>query len=449
MTSNAIQKFQYQPPQAFGSNEEVNAIIERMEALLPIDLGASPEASLVKALNNSYLRAAQLSVFYRLIPGTDVHIIRFGKTFSVDIGVEAWKKAADRYCSHHRITFHAHYEALSLEEIKARRGKDWTPQDVGYVCYLWRSDKAEVYKIFGGNNPKEALTKGYGHWAEKARWDNNKKEWYSDTIPVQRTKEDVARRRALKAALKAEFSLDSLLAAAPDEVSQALTYLNTEAETAKISPIIQRPEVILDENGFVVTSPRSQPEEPPYDEYDYDDVIDAEAEIVEEPEATLEEAFDPAIVKEYLAVSKSLTGMASTLRDWSRRMHNESQGEAHLIQYRILVGEVEKLIGKDNHHYLFGVLLGRAVHSENRPGEKFVRLLLSQIQEEVNVLGDDGKPTKDKKGRNVKEVNSSYNQKTVEAIRETWRQANPQPALATEITETKPGTEGGQLDIPF
>lgn len=471
--TNAIQKFQFEAPKSFGSNEELSAIIERMKALIPVEVNAD---DLVKAknLDNSYLKAAQLAVFYRLIPSIDIHIIPFGSNFSVDIGVAGWQKAADRFCSLHRITYHAHYEAMTEQELKARRGQDYTPEDVGAICYLWRSDKASAYAIFGGDNPKEALTKGYGSWAKKARFDKYKKEWYPDSIPVQRTKEDVARRRSLKAALKAEFSLDSLLAAAPNEITEALTYLDSDAKSAmRVSAITQRPEVVLDDDGFVVTpstipkrDPNQEEEEP--DDYDYDGgVIVGEANFLDndpgEPEEDEEEGDYPEeedegedfedieIVKEYRVVAETLTGSAATLRDWSRKQHQESQGAAYMIAYRILVGEVEKLIGKDNHHFLFGVLLGRHVSSKNTPGEKFVRFLLAFLQEEIDVIGPDSQPVKDEKGKKLKSPNPSYNVKTVEAIKETWRQANPQPSLAAALpSKEKPSEpEGLQAEIPF
>lgn len=450
--ANAITRFTTQPPASFGSNEELNAIIERMEALIPIELTDQERKNLpdkVRNLNNSYLKAAQLSVFYRLIPGVDIHILPFGSNYSVDVGVEAWKKAADRYCSLHGISYHAVYEEMDPEELKRRRGANYTSEDVGYICYLWRSDKAAVYEIFGA---KEAITKGYGHWAKKAKQVNNV--WKEDQIPVQRTKHDVARRRALKAALKSEFSLDSLLAAAPNEVAEGLKWLDKDASRSlEDREPMQKKETIITEEGFIVEEPTIVKRDPNREEEEgsWEDGVwgDLEPEEPEEEDdnghwedAPLEEDMigDPELAAEYREIGEKLEGQALTLLEWSRKQNAESNGPADVLQYRILVGEVDKIIGRYHHNLLFGVLLGREVHSDNPPGEKFVRYLLHFIQKEVPVKGDDGKSIKE--GKKVKKQdNPGYRETFVEAIKVAWEQIG-QPPLP-------PTTEPSQDLLPF
>lgn len=440
----SIFKLEHQPPAAFGTNEELNAIIERMAALMPIELSAGDKMDrvVVQNLDNAYLKGAQLSVFYRLIPSVDIHIIRFGKAFAVDCGVSSWQKAADRYCALHNIAFHAIYEEMTPDEVKIRRGSSlYDVEDVAYRCYIWRSDKQQVYDLFGG---KSAMTCGFGSWVKKARYNQNKQTWEPDNIPVQRTKDDVARRRALKAALKMEFSLDSLLAAAPNEVREQLAYLDMDAkaELRRTAPVeVIRPEVT--EDGFIVTAGTPQKAQAPSqpvqgqgyaDDEDFglwvetDDPGEAEDEPGDNDEIWTETVVnqtvqpEPEDLAKYRRIAEKLTGAALTLRDWSRQYHADSQGEADLTPYRVLVGELEALVGKGNHRLLLGVLLGRMTNSDSRPGEKFVNFLTKFLTAELTVKDAEGKSVKGPNKRVLKEPNPVYSEKFHQAVLETWAQ---------------------------
>lgn len=472
--STAIKPFKYQPPAAFGSSEEINGIIERMEALVPVTLtdGDRRDTALVKSLDNAYLKAAQLSAFYRLIPGIDVHLIRFGKAFVVDTGVAAWQKAADRYCAQHGITYHAYYEEMSQEELQARRADLYSPQDAGSICYIWRSDKVQVYSMFGG---KDALTQGRGHWAIKAKWNKFDKVWESDQIPAQRTKQDVAKRRALKAALKAEFSLDSLLAAAPNEVREQLAWLDKDAKrTTQDQQVMQRQPVDVDEDGFVITNqqgasyrvdkegnatpideagyrmvgtPLDQDEDfdGPEDEGSWREMDEEEPDDPWDGEQAPEDAHVSSDPESYTILrthAERLTGAAKTLLEWSRQYNADSKGEASKDSYWALSKVIDTLIGPKNHNLLFGVLLGRPINSDSRPGEKFTRYLLEFSLDKLPQLNEDGSKVKTAKGRIVYNRNPRYSQKFVDAIFETWRQID-------EDNAASPLTDLGQIDIPF
>lgn len=272
--TNAIEKHE-DAPLAFGSRAELDALARRIQTMLPSaklqewqlkNQKTREEAE--RNLQDNLYRAAQLCAFYRLVPGEDVHLIPFGNGWAVDMGIETWKKAADRYCSLHGITYHLHVTEMPADELKERRGDLYADQDVGAICYLWRSDKQPVYEIFGA---EKSMTKGYGTWAQKTRYDKYKKEWQPDGIPVQRSKMDVAERRAMKMALKREFSLDSLLAATPEEFQSN----------------VQAAELTVRNHGRNTALPTAQPRGnmddelddlwPKHDEPDVDDgVVDAE-----------------------------------------------------------------------------------------------------------------------------------------------------------------------------
>jgi hypothetical protein len=450
MNNTAITKFKFEAPKAFGSNAELNAIIERMAALCPVKLDdwqlGQPE--IVKNLDNAYLKAAQLSVFYRLVPGVDVYILPFGNAFAVDLGISSWQKAADRYASKAGITYHVIHEELSQAEIKDRRGeKLYTPQDVGYRAYLWRNDKSQVYEMFGG---KQAMTQGVGLWVERARYNNKKNVWEPDTIPAQRSKQDVAKRRATKAVLKAEFSLDSLLAAAPNEIAEQLQYLDMDAKAElRRTAIMQRPSLEVDEDGMIVAPSQrigdvisveedgsrrmSYIFENAADEFDDESKEEwGEWEEGDHPNSSDElpahmaslfdkdETAQPGLDPRYKEMAEALTGGALTLLEWGKTKHADSQSESTLVDYRILAGEIDKLIGKHNHNLLLSVLLGFPISSQARPGDKFVRFLLAFIRETLPQLDENGQSKKDAKGRVYKNPNPQYNVKFVDAIKDAW-----------------------------
>lgn len=368
-------------PAAFGSRDEIEAIAKRIGVMLPsahLSDWQSKQANrseLQKRLDESIYRAAQLSVFYRLVPGEDVHVIPFGDSWAVDMGIETWKKAADRYCSLHGITYHIHTEEMSEDELRQRRGANFDAGDAGMVAYLWRSDKKDAYEIFGA---KQSMSRAYGVWAVKAKL--VKGEWKPDNIPTQRSKQDVAKRRAMKAVLKLEFSLDSLLAATPAEISrnaQDLEFgIRAEERRTSLPP---RRTVEVDDDGLIVV--QSTPRQPIQDvefvvaqEPDIDDML--------ESPVTAQESRSDAI--DYAALASSLTGREASFVTWARTAHQNSSGASTLAQYRLLVGTLNRIVGAQGaHHLLLGVMLGRAVDSDNRPGIAFAGKLLEWLLPET------------------------------------------------------------------
>lgn len=373
----------YNAPAAFGSNEEINAIVERMEVLFPnvtlSDWQLKPEnrAEAERDLRNAYFKAAQIAVFYQLVPGIDIHIMTRGGKFIVDIGLESWRKAADRQCAMMRISYHIHTELMTPEEVKARRGANYMPGDVGATATLWRSDKEGAYARFG----EDSMTKASGAWVEKASWNKYTKEWTPDTIPNQRTKQDVAERRAIRAVLKKEFSLDSLLAATPAEIQQNLRYLEKDIrhkEEYRAVPDTRRTEV--DENGFIVIEPTPRPtvHDVEFVVADEDDMPEPDVDeiVIEQPQG---DATDKGV--DYSALVKKLSGTAASFASWTKSKHLASNGPASVEQYRFLVGLLNGITGdKQSYRDLLGVMTGRYVNSEDRPGVAMVAKLLEWLR---------------------------------------------------------------------
>lgn len=386
--NNAPLALRADAPAAFGSRDEIKAIADRISVMLPSahlsdwQLKQSNRHEFEKALNESVYRAAQLCVFYRLVPGEDVHVIPFGNSWAVDMGIETWKKSADRYCSLHGITYHIHTEEMPEQELRERRGENYHPDDYGMVAYLWRSDKKDVYDIFGA---KQSMSRACGIWAKKARYNKSKSEWQEDNIPTQRSKQDVAKRRAMKAVLKLEFSLDSLLAATPAEVRQNIHYLETDIRNEQMRRAVpDSRRVEIDENGFVIEPSNGHTIDDVQfvvaEESDVEDAPDVD-EIQESAQDATDDAQDAdSDAVDYIALAKRLTGTAASFAAWTKKTHLNSNGPSSPEQYRYLVGVLNAITGdKTSYRALLGVMLGRHVDSSNRPGINLTSKLLEWL----------------------------------------------------------------------
>lgn len=400
----------FDAPAVFGSRDEIKAVADRMRIMLPSarlqdwQLGDKYRAAAERNLEESLYRAAQLCVFYRLVPGEDVHLIPFNNGWAVDMGIETWKKAADRYCAQHGITYHLHTVDMPVDELKERRGENYDPDDAGVIAYLWRSDKAQVYQIFGAES---AMTKGYGIWAKKARWNKKDNKWDADTIPAQRAKQDVARRRAMKMALRAEFSLDSLLAANPAEVQSNLRSLEQSIRNVEMDHALPAPRRYdVDEDGiYAVETPRQpQPQPEPED----GDFADADLEHLFDDDAPAEAA-TPDAAPDYAVMAEKLTGNAHTLAKWAKGIHLNSDGPASEKQYNFLAGTLDALTGvQGSHNRILGVFVGHAVDKTNPPGARLAKLLLDYLlKERKTEVGG-------------KEPNPNYRQDVADSIVAIW-----------------------------
>ena len=429
-------------PVAFGSRDEIQAIADRIRVMLPSahlsdwQLKRNDRAAIQKKLDESVYRAAQLSVFYRLVPGEDVHVIPFGNNWAVDMGIETWKKAADRYCSLHHITYHIHTEEMSVEELKERRGDDYHPDDCGMVAYLWRSDKQGVYEIFGA---KQSMSRAVGVWARNAKWINGKDGkdgyWQADTIPAHRAKQDVAKRRAMKAVLKLEFSLDSLLAATPNEVRGSIGVMNSRLdseERVRAMPVDRRVEFEDEDCCFVREPSASKPRDMQFVVVDEDGTIEQDEEAEEGTDASYSDLWDaPADADEeigdvpagidYITIDDRLDDTCERFVAATKNAHANSNGAATAKQYQYLAGVINKLTGQpDSHNDVLGVLIGREVDSSNPPGFDLCQKLLDYLVKE--------KSERDRHGTKVKVANLAYRQDYADCIVSIWqavREAQP------------------------
>lgn len=432
--TNAIQKHQQDAPVAFSSREEIDALAKRIQVMLPSaklqKWQESPKyrEQAERNLHESLYKAAQLCAFYRLVPGEDVHLIPFGNGWAVDMGIETYKKAADRYCSLHGISYHLHVTEMPAEEVRGRANTDesgkslYTPDDVGAICYLWRSDKAQVYEIFGA---EKSMTKGYGIWAAKARFDKSKNEWKPDNIPVQRSKMDVAERRAMKMALKREFSLDSLLAASPGEMHDNIQIAEMKVRQHERQTALPQaqPRGNMDDEIDALWPSHDEAPEPD------DDVVDAEyttngthpeADFGGLGESEPDNPFKDDDAPVYIEARDKLTGNCAKLAEWAREKHMESTGPASEKQYQYLAATIDEHVEKSAHRLVLSVLCRSDISKENRPGAVLASKLLDFALKQIK--NEDGE----------KVDNPNYRQDYVDCLNNIYRTAQGQGELLPE-----------------
>lgn len=188
---------QIQPPVRYGTDEQIAALVRRVRFMIP---GASeaPDAIIWKA--------CQLATLHRLdIFSGDIWIYPAYKgatdpdQWIVDVGVAAWRRSAQR-----QALYTCQFFELSEEECKERIGAEWTPEDVGFRCDLYRLDTAREAKALG--IPYTPVS-GYGFWRKRSRKKRNG-DYVTDELAHTETKADKAQKRAEKKALKAAYHLD-------------------------------------------------------------------------------------------------------------------------------------------------------------------------------------------------------------------------------------------------
>lgn len=230
-----------QPIEVFGSDDNVGGLVRRMRFMIP-GAAESPDAIVWKA--------AQLATIHKLDPFSgDVWVYPAyqgckPEEWIVDVGVSAWRRVAQRQAKYTCI-----FEQLSSDETRGRIGEDYTPEDVGVKCTLYRLDVARECKELG--IPYEPVV-AYGFWRKQARYIKSRNTWIADQLANTETKEDKAKKRAEKKALKVAFSLDF-----PDEqpgggewrVADLERQIERE-ERARL-PVAQK-QLVTEEDGDVI-----------------------------------------------------------------------------------------------------------------------------------------------------------------------------------------------------
>lgn len=197
---------QVQPPVLYGADEQIAALVRRVRYMIP---GASDAPAEIIWKGCQLATLHQLDIFSGdiwLYPAYE------GATnadhWIVDVGIAAWRRAAQR-----QALYTCQFVELTPEECQVRIGADWTAEDVGYRCDLYRLDVARSAKELG--IPYTPVS-GYGFWRKKSR-KTRSGGVLADQLAHTETKADKAQKRAEKKALKQAYHLDF-----PDEQPLAL-----------------------------------------------------------------------------------------------------------------------------------------------------------------------------------------------------------------------------------
>jgi hypothetical protein len=168
----------------------------------------------LKLARPALLKAAQMTYQYGLVPGVDIFIIKRGGKYSADASLEMWKKMAERHGFLGKFRWTVDVEELTAAEVKEQTDPSikYDGEDKGARARLFRFDVADEMRKYG---LKYRPAWHYGFWrknaTEKDEWQDDKKTGRKisqpDTVPNGRTRQDVAIRRATKAAIMAEFSM--------------------------------------------------------------------------------------------------------------------------------------------------------------------------------------------------------------------------------------------------
>lgn len=197
----------------YGDTAELDVLADRFAQFFNI-----PEKDMnLPSVKTAALKAAQLTVRFGLTPGVHIYIVKRGGTYAAEESLEAWKDAASKHSRIGHFLYDVQVREMTPEEVKANTPPHdrYTPEDKGAFARVIRFDIAREYKNIGmAYDP--LWVKGF--WRkeayEKKSWDGQKMKgtgaWESDTVPNQRTPQDVAIRRATRAALKSAFTLIQL-----------------------------------------------------------------------------------------------------------------------------------------------------------------------------------------------------------------------------------------------
>jgi hypothetical protein len=85
----------------------------------------------------------------------------------------------------------------------------------------------------------------------------------------------------------------------------------------------------------------------------------------------------------YLTIADGLEGSCKAVADFIYACHvhaTQSGGPASKQQYGLLAGTIDKLVGKDNHHFPLSVLCRSAISKDNPPSKLAASKLLDTLQ---------------------------------------------------------------------
>lgn len=236
---------------AFGTKNDLDALANRFLTFFDVTgkkTGAAADAEL-EAARPAALKAAQYTIRFGATPGVHVYLVKRGGKWGAEPSLEMWKAMADRHAFLGNFRYVIETEPMAAAEVEAATppNQKYSPKDRGCRARVLRLDLAREMRDLGLKYNPSWQT---GFWREFAYEEQEYNEgarkyvktgkWTSDTIPNQRTPEQVAERRASRAALIAAFNMielddfvgryQSLERAAEIRIMQAARYMDAEIQ---------------------------------------------------------------------------------------------------------------------------------------------------------------------------------------------------------------------------
>jgi hypothetical protein len=234
-----------QPPTVYGEDLQIASLVRRVRKLIK---GAEAASDPI------IWRACQLATMHHLdIFSSDVWLYPAYEgckpdEWIVDVGISAWRRAAQRQARYNCV-----FTPLTADECRQRIGVDWTAEDIGFRCDLYRLDVARECKDLG---IPYTPTAAYGFWRKQARWSDKQNKWIADRLANTETREDKAQKRAEKKALKVAFILDypeERLLSDPDQgqwrVAESMEQSTSMEERIRAMPANAEPKTKVEPNG--------------------------------------------------------------------------------------------------------------------------------------------------------------------------------------------------------
>lgn len=357
----------------------------------------------------------------------------FEDRLALVIGEQAYKASMQIQANRARDYVDVEYEPMGAEEVAAYvrdncPGVTSHKNDRGTRARVLSASAARMYADMGRKYDPE-WTFGLSLWLGKPKeWDGKVTYPNGDEkrIPQGRTPQDVADRRAIKAAIMKKYPLlplDNMTAEqrAQRVIEQAAPDSPLPAGHDDDLPVTRHYE--RDEDGQILRagSGRRPPKRAPVDnapidgDFRVDDDADEDVPFGHvEPEAQdnpfLDKEEPPMPKIDYAAaVPQKTSGNDQTFVEWARKRHRADGGPATPAQYRYLAGVIDSICGGSSraHNCVLEVLIGSPADTANPPSFVLAAKLLDFLCETRTVDGE-------------KVANPDYRPDIVQIVKRLW-----------------------------
>lgn len=245
-----------------------------------------------------------------------------------------------------------------------------------------------------------------------------KKQWQAENLPATDTPARVAQRRAAKKAINAMIPKAPIIHREDSRYTYALTTMQGSYEEAHRQPsraetaMLYRPEVTMDEDGFIVDTPRVvvTPAQQHTDTAAQEPAVVVQAEEIP--------FVDPLDILELEDIQPDFAAWVQALRETNRKEEGDMSGKA----YATLAKTVKTWVGgehwqKVDADELFSALLAKTICIEALPNHLAGNMIFTAVMTERAKRDASGRFVKEE-GKPVYEPNPDFNRMVIDGL--TW-----------------------------